>query len=164
MAEEDVDKRILSRWNTWLSVWLCFSPNNDSNSTEKVLSKNWYITIHSSPLRYIQKAESSSFPHVPKLRRKFQWNIFFASTTTLWNKLPCECFPKHCDHNLFNAKVNHYLFTLSEYSSIPYTSSFFHINTPFTIAIFTINLYVESFVFDEFKYFKKKSRRTYFCI
>lgn len=58
------------------------------------------------------------FPHsrinlishfILNLRRKFYSNSFSSRTAALWKRLPCGCFPKHYNLNLFQSRISCYL-------------------------------------------------------
>ncbi|KAI8499813.1 hypothetical protein Bbelb_221300 [Branchiostoma belcheri] len=46
-------------------------------------------------------------------RRKFHAESFFPRATSLWNKLPGDCFPYEYNLKLFKSKVNKHLSSLA---------------------------------------------------
>lgn len=43
---------------------------------------------------YIQRVESPFFPHcISLVRNRFHLESFSPRTVSMWNRLPCECFP-----------------------------------------------------------------------
>ena len=69
------------------------------------------LRTFSARTRFATSTETNHpfFLNTPPLRRKFHAESFFPRTTSLWNKLPRDCFPNGYNLKLFKSKVNKHL-------------------------------------------------------
>ena len=54
-------------------------------------------------------ANHPHFLRLPNIRRKFHADSFIPRTSSLWNKLPRDCFPSSYNLNTFKKRVNNHL-------------------------------------------------------